>query len=199
MKIVFAMLAYLFGSFPSGYLFFRASENKDIRDFGSHATGATNVLRLKGWKYALPVALIDILKGFLPAFLALKIFGDPKLAVLCASLAVLGHCFPIYIGFRGGKGVATAAGAMFSVALLPGLLSLAVFIGIVALTRFVSLGSILAALAFPLFMLLFKMPAELIVLSLPILFIILVRHAENIRRLARGTESKFGQKGKIDP
>ena len=199
MKIAFAVLAYLIGSFPSGYLFFRASENKDIRDFGSHATGATNVLRLKGWRYALPVAFVDILKGFLPAFLSLKIFSDPVLAVICASLAVLGHCFPVYIGFRGGKGVATAAGAMFSIALKPALLSLAVFIATVALTRFVSLGSILAALVFPLFMLLFKMPAELIALSLPILFIILVRHAENVRRLVGGKERKFGRKGKIEP
>lgn len=198
MKIAFAVLAYLIGSFPSGYLFFRASEKKDIRDFGSHATGATNVLRLKGWTYALPVAVLDIAKGFVPAFFALKLFGDPAFAVLCASLAVLGHCFPVYIGFRGGKGVATAAGAMFFIAFKPALLSLAVFIGTAALTRFVSLGSILAAAAFPLFMVLFKMPGRLILLSLPILFIILVRHAGNIRRLIGGTERKFGQKGRME-
>jgi len=193
-KILFAALAYLIGSMPTGYLLFRASEKKDIRSFGSQATGATNVLRLKGWRYALPVALIDMAKGFLPAFLALRIFADPELAVACASLAVLGHCFPIYIGFRGGKGVATAAGAMFAIALGPALLSLAVFVATIALTRYVSLGSILAALLFPLFMGLFGIPLRLIAWSLPILLIILIRHAENIRRLLSGTERKFGRK-----
>ncbi|MCJ7564060.1 MAG: glycerol-3-phosphate 1-O-acyltransferase PlsY [Candidatus Aminicenantes bacterium] len=198
MKILFAALAYFMGAFPSGFLFFRAGEKKDIRSFGSGATGATNVLRLKGWKYALPVAFIDLLKGFLPAFLALKIFRDPGLAAVCASLAVLGHCFPVYIGFKGGKGVATAAGAMFAVALKPTLLSLIIFVLTVALTGFVSLASILAALSFPFFMLLFKMPANLILLSLPILLIILIRHAENIKRLIGGQERKFGQKIKVE-
>lgn len=198
MKILFATLAYFMGAFPSGFLFFRAGEKKDIRSFGSGATGATNVLRLKGWKYALPVAFIDLLKGFLPAFLALKIFRDPGLAAVCASLAVLGHCFPVYIGFKGGKGVATAAGAMFAVALKPTLLSLIIFVLTVALTGFVSLASIIAALSFPFFMLLFKMPANLILLSLPILLIILIRHAENIKRLIGGQERKFGQKIKVE-
>lgn len=194
MKIVYSVLAYFVGALPSGYLFFRASEKKDIREFGSGATGATNVLRLKGWTYAIPVAFLDLLKGFLPAFFALKIFGDPRLAVICASLAVLGHCFPVYIGFRGGKGVATAAGAMSAVALGPALLSLVVFVATVVLTRFVSLGSILGAVAFPIFMVLFKMPAPLIVLSLPILLIILIRHGENMKCLSRGKERKFGPK-----
>ena len=198
MKILFAAVAYFMGAFPSGYLFFRASEKKDIRSLGSGATGATNVLRLKGWKYALPVAFIDLLKGFLAAFLALKIFRDPGLAAVCASLAVFGHCFPVYIGFKGGKGVATAAGAMFAVALKPTLLSLIIFVLTVALTGFVSLASILAALSFPFFMLLFKMPAILILLSLPILLIILIRHAENIKRLIGGQERKFGQKIKVE-
>jgi len=191
---LFAALAYLVGSIPTGYLLFRASEKKDIRSFGSQATGATNVLRLKGWRYALPVALIDIAKGFLPAFLALRIFGDPVLAVVCASLAVFGHCYPIFIGFRGGKGVATAAGAMFAIAPGPALLSLAVFVATIALTRYVSLGSILAALFFPLFQWLFRMPLLLIALSLPILLLILGRHAGNIRRLVVGTERKSGRK-----
>ena len=194
MRVLFAVLAYLVGSIPSGYLLFRASEKKDIRQFGSRATGATNVLRLKGWKLAVPVALIDILKGFLPAFLALRIFDDPVLAAVAASAAVLGHCFPVYIGFKGGKGVATAAGAMFAIAPLAALLGLVVFVAVIALTRYVSLGSILAALLFPVFMALLRFPALLIELALPILAVILVRHAGNIGRLLSGTERKFGRK-----
>jgi glycerol-3-phosphate acyltransferase PlsY len=198
MKIAFIILAYFIGALPTGYLIFKASEKKDIRKFGSRSTGATNVLRLKGWTYALPVALGDILKGFLPAFLALRIFGDSRIAAACASLAVIGHCFPVYIGFKGGKGVATAAGAMFAIALTPALLSVAVFILTVFLTRYVSLASMLAAAAFPFFMLATRISPTLVVLSLPILLIILIRHAENIKRLCRGTERKFGQKIRVE-
>jgi len=199
MKIVFALGAYLLGSIPTGYLFFRAIEKKDIRGFGSRSTGATNVLRLRGWKAALPVALIDILKGLVPALLAQKIFGDARVAVVCASLAVLGHCFPVYIGFRGGKGVATAAGAMFAIAPRPALLSVAVFALVIALTRFVSLGSVLASVTFPFFMFVLGMSAWLILLSLPILAVILIRHRTNIGRLIHGTERKLGQKAENAP
>jgi glycerol-3-phosphate acyltransferase PlsY len=193
MIIALAVLCYLVGSLPTGYLFFRWSENKDIRGYGSGATGATNVLRLKGWRSALPVAAVDIAKGFLPSFLILRAYDDPVLAAGCASLTVLGHCFPVYIGFRGGKGVATAAGAMFAVAPLAALGGLAVFIAVVAATRYVSLGSILAAVFFPGFMAVFKSPAKVVAASLPILAVILIRHLGNVRRLVRGTERKFGR------
>lgn len=199
MKILFALASYFAGAFPTGYVFFRAIEKKDVRAFGSGATGATNILRLKGWAYALPIALIDILKGFLPAFLAVRIFNDHRLAAVSAGLAVLGHCFPVYIGFKGGKGVATAAGAMFALALKPSLASLGVFILSIAFTRYVSLGSILAVVTFPLFILLFQGPTELVVLSLPILFVILIRHGSNLKRLLRGQERKFGQRTRIEP
>lgn len=194
MKVALAVLCYLVGSIPTGYLVFRSGGRGDIRDFGSGATGATNVLRLKGWRAALPVALIDLAKGFLPSFALLRIFHDPVLAAGGASLCVLGHCFPVYIGFRGGKGVATAGGAMFAIAPLPALASLAVFIVTVALSRTVSLGSILAACFFPGFMALFGIPGPVIAASVPILVIILIRHSGNIRRILRGTERKLGRK-----
>jgi glycerol-3-phosphate acyltransferase PlsY len=199
MKILFALASYFVGAFPTGYIFFRAIEKKDVRGFGSGATGATNILRLAGWAYALPVALIDILKGFLPAFLAMKIFGDERLAAVSAGLAVLGHCYPIYIGFKGGKGVAAAAGAMFSLAFMPSLCSLGVFVLTIVLTRYVSLGSILAVIFFPLFTFILRGPTDLILLSLPILLIILIRHLENIKRLVQGKEKKFGEKVRLDP
>jgi len=198
MKIAAGILSYFIGAIPFGYLLFRLSEKRDIRRFGSRSTGATNVLRLKGWRYAIPVALLDIGKGFLPAFVVLKVYGEPKLSAVCASLSVVGHCFPVYIGFKGGKGVATAAGAMFAIALEPALFSLVVFIATVVLTRYVSLGSILAAALFPLFLILFGIPLPVLLLSLPVLAIILIRHAGNIGRLIRGTERKFGQKVGIE-
>jgi acyl phosphate:glycerol-3-phosphate acyltransferase len=192
--LALGILCYLIGSIPSGYLLYRSSEKADIRKFGSGATGATNVLRLKGWRAALPVALMDVSKGFLPSFAILRLLHDPVLAAGCASLAVLGHCYPVYIGFRGGKGVATAAGAMFAIAPLAACGSLVVFAAAVALTRFVSLGSILAVLLFPPFMLLFGLPRSVIFMSLPILILILVRHGGNIGRLLHGTERKLGRR-----
>jgi glycerol-3-phosphate acyltransferase PlsY len=197
--VLIAAASYLLGSLPSGYLIFRISEKKDIRRFGSHATGATNVLRLKGWRYALPVAVIDLAKGFVPAYIVLKVWADPNLAAVSAAFAVIGHCFPVYIGFRGGKGVATAAGAMFAIAPLAALFSLVVFVLIVLGTRYVSLGSILAAAVFPVFLAASKKSLDLILLSSPILLVILLRHAPNIRRLIRGQERKFGQKESHEP
>jgi len=199
MIAVAAVLSYLIGAIPSGYLLFRSSENEDIRRFGSGATGATNVLRLKGWRLAIPVALMDLAKGFVPSIVILGVSGDPVLAAGCASLAVLGHCFPVYIGFRGGKGVATAAGAMFAIAPLAACGSLAVFVATVALSRYISLASLLAAALFPLFLALFQVPTPVLLVSLPILVIILVRHAGNIGRLVRGTERKFGRREKPAP
>ncbi len=123
MKYLFIVAAYLFGSIPTGYLLVRWTGRKDVRDFGSRSTGATNVLRVGGWKSALPVAVFDVLKGFLPVFLALRLFDEPRLAAVCGLAAVVGHCYPFAIGFRGGKGVATALGAFAGdrVVALPGL------------------------------------------------------------------------------
>jgi glycerol-3-phosphate acyltransferase PlsY len=191
MKILLAAASYFLGAFPTGYLLFKLSSRNDIRRFG---TGATNVLRLKGWRLALPVALIDVAKGAVPALVAIRLFGEPGFAALCASLAVVGHCFPVYIGFKGGKGVATAAGAMFALAPGPAALCLVVFSLSVVLTRFVSLGSILAASLFPVISFFLREPRTLILWSIPLVFVILGRHASNIVRLFRGTETKFGQK-----
>ncbi len=198
-RIIFAAGAYLLGAFPTGYLLFRRSERKDIRDFGSRATGATNVLRLKGWRVALPVALIDVAKGALVAGLATRFFPGPAFAPLCASLAVIGHCFPIYIGFKGGKGVATAAGAMFVLAPLQAFGALFVFTIILGWTRYVSLGSIMAAVSFPIFLAFMRVHERFVLATLPIVAVILIRHAANIARLTRGRELKLGEKAPITP
>lgn len=194
MKILFAVLAYLFGSIPSGYLFFYFTEKKDIRDFGSGNTGATNVLRLKGWKLALPVLVIDLLKGALPVFLALMLFPQKNFAVVCAFLAVLGHCYPIYIRFVGGKGIATTFGAFSVLAFVPFLFSLAVFFSVIGISRYVSLGSILSVLSFPLFIFLFKGKTEVIGLGFILFFLILWRHRENIKRILKGKERRIGER-----
>ncbi|MGB7296373.1 MAG: glycerol-3-phosphate 1-O-acyltransferase PlsY [Candidatus Aminicenantales bacterium] len=195
MTIVWLVLAYLIGSLPSGYLIFRLKENADIRRFGSQSTGATNVLRLRGWRYAAPVALVDVLKSALPVWLALRSFpADHRVAFGVAFMAVLGHCFPVYIRFRGGKGVATAMGAFAVLATGPFFLSLAVFAGIVAATRYVSLGSLLATLSFPLAVFLWRGDRGLALLGLAIFMLIALRHPGNIKRLVKRQERKLGQK-----
>jgi len=194
MKILFAGLSYLFGAIPSGYILFYLSEKKDIRDFGSQATGATNMFRLKGWKWAVPVLLFDALKGILPVLLALKLFEDLTFALVCAFLAVAGHCFPVYLKFRGGKGLATALGAYGVLAFMPMLLSLAVFILIVGITRYVSLGSLLAIMSYPLFNLLYKNEIEIVCLGIILFILIVFMHRGNIARLIKGNERKLGEK-----
>ena len=194
MKILFAGLSYLFGAIPSGYILFYLSEKKDIRDFGSQATGATNMLRLKSWKWAVPVLLFDALKGILPVLLALKLFEDLTFALVCAFLAVVGHCFPVYLKFRGGKGLATALGAYAVLAFLPLLLILAVFTLIVGITRYVSLGSLLAIMSYPLFVFLNKNEIEIVYLGIVLFILIAFMHRGNIARLIKGKERKLGEK-----
>lgn len=196
MKILFALFSYLFGAVPTGYILFYISEKKDIRNFGSQATGATNVFRIKGWKYALPVILIDASKGFLPVFLALKLFEDKYLALLCAFLAVLGHCFPVYIKFKGGKGLATTFGAYAVLAFKPFLFSFALFLLVAGISRFVSLGSLLAALSYPIFLFLFKGEMETVYLGFALFLLIVFMHRGNIKRLIKGKERKLGEKAR---
>jgi acyl phosphate:glycerol-3-phosphate acyltransferase len=194
MKILFVVGSYLLGSVPTGYLLVRLFFKSDVRDLGSGNTGATNVLRVKGWKTALPVALFDVLKGFLPVFLAMKAFDDPAFAAASGFAAVVGHCFPFAIGFRGGKGMATSFGAFAAVAWAPALACLGLFVVIVALTRYVSLGSILAVLAFPVIDLIGRGPAAAAAVSCAIAVLVVVQHRANIGRLVRGTERKFGER-----
>jgi glycerol-3-phosphate acyltransferase PlsY len=199
MKIFWLGLAYLIGSLPSGYLVFRLREKKDIRSYGSRSTGATNVLRLKGWRYAVPVAFVDVLKSALPVWLALRTFPASRwVAYGVAFMVVLGHCFPIYIKFRGGKGVSTAMGAFAVLATGPFLFSLGVFGAVVAATRYVSLGSLLATLTFPLTVLFSRGDTGLTFLGLAIFCLIVLRHAGNLKRLIQGEERKIGQKISVE-
>jgi len=192
MKIVFALASYLFGSIPTGYLLVRLSGRKDVRSFGSGSTGATNVLRVGGWKTALPVALFDVLKGFLPVFLASRWFGDPVFAALCGLLAAAGHCFPFAIGFRGGKGVSTSLGAFAAIAWAPCLGSLGLFF--IVLTRYVSLGSILASLVFPAIYLAAGGRPAVAAVALALAALVVFQHRGNIGRLVHGTERKLGER-----
>ena len=199
MKYALVVLAaYLLGSIPWGYLVFRRGLGKDIRGLGSRGTGATNVLRLAGWKYALPVLVADVLKAALPVALLLRFGGDRRLALAAALAVALGHCFPVFIHFRGGKAVSTAMGAY--AVLSPPLfaVSLAIFAGIISATRLVSLGSLLATLSVPLLAFFWKADAGLGILGTAVFVLVAVRHKDNIRRLLAGRERKLGEKKEIE-
>jgi glycerol-3-phosphate acyltransferase PlsY len=194
MKYLFLLAAYLLGSIPTGYLIFRLKEKKDIRGFGSQNIGATNVLRVTGWRLALPVAVADILKGAVPVYLSLKLFPEPWVAYGAGLAAIVGHCYPVFIGFRGGKGVATSIGVYSVLALMPLFFIVAVFIGVIALTRYVSLGSLSAAFSFPLLVLILNGEPGTALLGAAVFMLIAFRHRQNIERLIRGTERKLGSK-----
>lgn len=182
------VVAYLIGAIPFGVILTRAVGAGDLREIGSGNIGATNVLRTGRKSLALATLVLDVLKGGLPVWLGYRFLG-PDMAVVAGLGTVLGHCFPVWLLFRGGKGVATAAGVVFALVPLVGAAALLVFALVVALTRYVSLGSILAAVAAAPLAWVFghTQAAELF---LVIALIILGKHAGNIRRLIAGNENK---------
>jgi len=194
MKVLFLIVSYLFGAIPTGYLLVKLIFRKDIREIGSGSTGATNVLRYRGWALAIPVLLFDLLKGFLPAYLGSVYFQDRILALAGVVLAVIGHCFPVYLKFRGGKGVAASVGGFLYLAPLPLGLSLSIMIILVAIFRYVSLATVTGLFLFPLFVIILARDYYLFFDGLLIFMIVLVRHKENIQRLIGGTERKLGEK-----
>lgn len=199
------LAAYMLGAIPSAVWIGRMLYGIDVRQHGSGNAGATNVIRVLGYKAGIPVMLIDILKGWLAVQLPLWIAMPgitPEILIFvrigAALAAVLGHVYPVYVGFKGGKGVGTIAGAGISLFPLSLLIVLGVFILVLATTHFVSLASIAASLAFPFvvyFVIGIRHPG-LLVLSLVVAVFIPATHRKNIRRLIRGEENKFDFKRK---
>jgi glycerol-3-phosphate acyltransferase PlsY len=167
----------------------------DVRTAGSRNIGATNVNRLLGKKLGLVTLLLDCLKGFLPIFLSFQYIpegeGKDIWVLLCGIMAVVGHMFPIYLGFKGGKGVATGLGVFLFLSLPAIGISLLVFVGVVAATGFVSAGSLLASGLFPLWLWLLGQPAGVIFTGFVIALLIWCKHHENIGRLIRGQEKSW--------
>jgi len=196
-----ALIAYLFGSFPTAIIAGKLLKKIDIRDHGSGNAGATNVLRVLGWKAGLAVLLIDMFKGFVPVYWLTEIVagaGESLIyyQILAAVMAIVGHIWTIFAGFRGGKGVGTAAGVFLGLAPLALSLSLVAFIIVVALTKYVSLGSLIGSLTLAItlsiqkFVLNNYIPDVLLYVGVVIVILIWIAHRENIKRLLAGTESK---------
>ena len=193
-------IAYLLGSIPFGYLLVRLVRKEDIRQVGSGNIGATNVLRSGAKGLGIATLLLDLLKGYIAVRLARHIApANYDLAVGAAVAAVLGHVFPVWLRFRGGKGVATALGVFLALVPMAALVALAVFIVIVLLTRYVSLASILAAAVMPIAGLsLAPLRTPLVIAGFLFLAVlIIVKHHANIRRLLAGTENRFGGSKKV--
>ncbi len=188
------VVAYLIGALPFGYILTRLLQKTDIRSHGSGNIGATNVLRVMGWKAALPVLILDILKGVAAVLLAKAVSNLPVIYLGAGLMAMIGHSFPLFLGFKGGKAAATGIGVLAAVS---GWVTLALIIWaglIIALTRYVSMGSIVGALSVPLFFWLFGYDLNHIYFGVGIALLVTLRHKANIARLFKGIEPKLGQK-----
>jgi glycerol-3-phosphate acyltransferase PlsY len=199
-SLVYLAVSYLIGAIPTSYLAGRWLRGIDLREHGSRNLGATNVYRVLGWRFAVPVGLIDVVKGAAPVLaLGSRVEGFPHFATLCGVAAIVGHTFSPLVGFRGGKGVATAAGAFL--ALAPGAVGIAalVWVFLVWLTGYVSVGSIFGALTLPVADFVLYPPRRTIGdlgLDVAVAAFIVWKHRPNIRRLLEGTENRFGRRGR---
>jgi glycerol-3-phosphate acyltransferase PlsY len=202
--IILLVLSYLTGSIPTSIIVSRIAKNIDIRDHGSGNAGATNVYRILGWKYALIVLLLDIFKAWLPTaiyattiFQYISILGIGFMQILCGSFAVIGHTYPIFARFKGGKGVGPLIGVLLALFPIAFPLCLIVAIAIIVTTGYVSLGSIFAAISLPIFILILPVLGiispnlSLVVFSLLVPWFVIYTHRSNISRIRNGTENRF--------
>jgi len=193
MTLFFLVLAgYLIGAIPTGVILTRLAGGEDIRSAGSGNIGATNVYRVAGRKLGVVTLIGDCLKGAVPTLLAQQTFNLSETGVALVALAAfIGHCYPVYLGFKGGKGVATALGIFLVLSPLSVLCILGVFVLILWKWRYISLASISSAASIPPLVLLFERSLPLFVATLFIAAIVIWRHKGNIELLHRGTENKF--------
>lgn len=191
MEAIVAILSYLLGSIPTGYIVGRLA-GFDIRKSGSGNIGATNVARVAGKGRGLLTLLADTAKGVVPAVVAQQLSFSPMAVAVIAAAAFLGHLYPVFLRFQGGKGVATAFGVLLALAPLATLVALVVFTALILVSRTVSLSSIGAAIAAPMAIWFFSYPLAWIVMSALFAAMIILRHRANIQRLLAGTEPKFG-------
>ena len=194
MTIFLLIFAYLLGSIPTGVILAKAFGNVDPRKLGSKNIGATNVFRTAGKKLGILTLFGDILKGLIPVVIARGILDSYFWIGAVALATFLGHLFPIFLKFKGGKGIATGLGAFLALSPLPAILSLLIFGAVVYKWRFISLGSLTATASFPMLLSLLNPHRTYIPFAIIIGTLIFYRHRENIQRLMAGKEARFGEK-----
>ena len=185
------ILSYFFGAIPSGVWIGKIFKNIDVRDYGSKNSGATNSYRVLGAKLGIAVLIIDVLKGFIPLYIASKFNLAYNDLVILGLVAILAHTFSCFISFKGGKGVATSLGVFLFLAPVITLILLVIFILVVYFTKYISLGSITAAFLLQIFTFFTHRDTYLFTLSVVIAIFVIYRHKTNISRLLSGTENKF--------
>lgn len=198
--VIAVVLAYLAGSIPSAVWAGKVFHGIDVREHGSGNAGATNTVRVLGWKTGIPVLIFDLFKGWLAAMLPRFLDAAPAdtetmmaLQIVCGLAAILGHVFPLFAGFRGGKGVATTFGVLLALHPLLTLTCAGIFLIVLLASGYVSLGSMIAVAMFPILLVtLFKSPSVwLTVFAIVVAAAVIVTHAKNIKRLLRGEEKRF--------
>ena len=190
------LASYLLGAIPTSYLVVRLVKGQDLRRLGSGNLGATNLYRTLGWRYAIPVGVFDLLKGMVPVVVfGPRAGGGPLVPLLLGVAALLGHVFSVFVKFRGGKGVATGAGIVLGIAPWAFLAAFVVWAVVVAASGYVSLGSMIAAILLPpAVYLLHPERRDLVWVFAVIAALIVFFHRANIKRLAAGTEHRFGRR-----
>ncbi|MBZ5551293.1 MAG: glycerol-3-phosphate 1-O-acyltransferase PlsY [Acidobacteriia bacterium] len=195
LAILAVPVAYLLGSIPFGYLIVKLKSGRDVREVGSRSIGATNVMRAAGRAGGILTFLLDVGKGFVAVLIAQKLSPENHWMIAAAAMsAILGHVFPLFLKFRGGKGVATGVGVFLAIFPQAVAAVLIIFVLIVWLSRYISLGSIVATSAFPVFAYFMgqgALPPPILIATALGALLIVAKHHENIRRLLRGTENKF--------
>ena len=196
MTFLLLALSYLMGATPTSYWVGKAFRGLDLREHGSGNLGATNTFRVLGWKFAVPVMVVDVAKGFVPVWFFPPLVGGAFAWTLAfGGAAVVGHMFSLWVGFRGGKGVATSAGVFLALAPWAALAAFGVWLVAMAALRMVSVASIAAAAALPLLVLFLPHEGgrELVIFTVALAFAVIWAHRSNIRRILKGEESRMGR------
>ena len=198
MNWLLLLAAYLVGATPTSYVVGRLARGIDLRHHGSGNLGATNAYRVLGWRAASPIFIVDIAKGWFPAFWFPRWDGEPAAAWALAygAAAIVGHVFSVWVSFRGGKGVATSAGVFLALAPSAVLVGLLVWGGLVYATGYVSLASVTAAAVLPIAILLLQGIGAVFWLSIALAIFVIFAHRANLGRLMRGTEHRFGARAR---
>ncbi len=195
MTYLLLALSYLFGATPTSYWVGRAFQGIDLRQHGSGNLGATNALRVMGWRWAVPVMIVDVAKGFVPVrFFPGLVDASFGWTLAFGAAAIFGHMFSLWVGFRGGKGVATSAGVFLGLAPWAVLAAFVVWSAVAATTRYVSMASMSAAVALPALVALtpHRGGPALLWFTVALALFVVWAHRSNVRRLVRGEESRIG-------